>query len=245
MTIVERHPERGFEAWRQLNKRFNPIGETYAFDKLTGLMHQPRCKQMSELPSAIERWEAGIRQYEDRSGETFPKVMKIQILMQMVPSKDLEQVVYRFRKNPEKDYVKFSKQLVEFGTERRYETMRGNGAVPMELDPADENRRGKGQGPAYLPVEGYTAEQWRDWYQAGMPEEEAEDQDADDLARGGKAGGKGRKGKGKGQGDQNCAWCSKPGHWKKDCREFPKWKDDRDADRVKKGLPPYTPPFRK
>ena len=41
LTIVERHPEHGFEAWRQLRKRFNPIVETYAFDRLTGLMHQP------------------------------------------------------------------------------------------------------------------------------------------------------------------------------------------------------------
>ena len=88
-------------------------------------------------------------------------------------------------------------------------------------------------------------EEWRDWYQAGMPDEEGEDQDADYLARGGKAGGKGRKGKGKGKGNQKCAWCNKPGHWKKDCREFQKWKDDRDAERAKKGLPPYMPPVRK
>ena len=206
---------------------FNPIGETYAFDKLTILMHQPRCKNMSELPGTVEKWEANVRQYEDRSGDKFPESMKMLILMQMIPAKDLEQVLYRFRMNPEKDYANFSKQLVEFGTERRYEAMRGNGAAPMDLDMADHDGTGKTNhrpSSEYRPVEEYTAEQWRDWYASGMPgEAEEQDQSADWLSKGGKVKGKGKKGgkTGKGKGSASgCLWCGKGDHYKKDCREF-------------------------
>ena len=242
LTIVERHPDHGFEAFRQLNKRFNPIGETYSFDKLTALMHQPRCKNMAELPGAVEKWEDDVRRYEDRSNEMFPESMKMPILMQMVPAKDLEQVLYRFRMNPEKDYANFSRQLVEFGTQRRYEAMRGSGAVPMDLDAADAEAAHK-QGAGYVPLGEYTADQWRDWYANGMPgEPEEQDQSADWLSKG---KGKGKKGKGKGKGaDPNCLWCGKGGHYKKDCRDFQKWKDDKDAERAKAGLPPYVAPNR-
>ena len=52
--------------------------------------------------------------------------------------KDLEQVLYRYRMNADKDYMRFSKQLVEFGTERRYEAMRdNNGIAPMDVDNAE------------------------------------------------------------------------------------------------------------
>ena len=73
ITIVEQNPDNGFEGWRKLCKRFHPVGETYALDKPTQLMHQSRCKAMAELPGAIERWEADIIRCEGRSGEKFQR----------------------------------------------------------------------------------------------------------------------------------------------------------------------------
>ena len=157
LVIVERHPEQGFEAFRQLSKRFNPIGETYTFDKINTLMHPIRCKNMSELPSTIEKWEAGLRQYEDRSGESFPESMNIPILMQMIPTRDLDQVLYRFRMTPKTNYSNFSRQLVEFGIERRYEAMRGSGAAPMDLDEVEGGRSPAPTEPSYAPLQEYTA----------------------------------------------------------------------------------------
>ena len=257
LVIVERHPEQGFEAFRQLSKRFHPIGETYAFDKINTLMHPIRCKSMSELPSTIEKWEASMRQYEDRSGESFPESMKMPILMQMIPTRDLDRVLYRFRMTPGTDYSNFSKQLVEFGIERRYEAMRGSGATPMDLDEVDGGRKSAPTEPSYAPLEEYTAEQWREWHAQGMPEDEPS---ADWLSKGGKGkGGKGGgktwqnwppggktggKAGGKGGKGSGCGWCGKDDHWKKDCKEFQKWKDDRDAERAKNGQPPYVPPSR-
>ena len=63
--------------------------------------------------------------------------------------------------------------------------------------------------------------------------------------KGAKGGGKGSKGGGKGgKGGKsdNCLWCDKPGHYKKDCRAFVKWKEDKDEERKKNGQPAYVPP---
>ena len=91
----------------------------------------------------------------------------------------------------------------------------------------------------------YTAQEWLDW-EASLQEE------LNWLGAKGKDGGKGRKGKGKGKGKNkgkgkgsaNCGWCDKPGHWKAECREFKKWKDDRDAERKKNGEPAFVPRVR-
>ena len=61
-------------------------------------------------------------------------------------------------------------------------------------------------------------------------------------ARKGKGKGKGKTGKGKGS--EKCGWFDKPGHWKKDCKELAKWKDERDAERKKNGQPPFVPRLR-
>ena len=102
-TITEKTPGQGFETWRQLALRFHPIGETYTLDGMNALMHQPRCKSMAELPAAIDKCEQSIKQYEERSSELFPKVWKMQVLMQMMPAENLEQVLYKFRMGADKD----------------------------------------------------------------------------------------------------------------------------------------------
>ena len=55
--------------------------------------------------------------------------------------------------------------------------------------------------------------------------------------KGGKKG-DGKNGKNNGEG---CHWCGKPGHKKTECKEFEKWKKDKDEERKKKGLPPFQP----
>ena len=75
---------------------------------------------MAELPAAIDQWESNITKFEDRSGQKFPEIMKMPVLMQMIPAKDLEQVLYKYRMNPEKDYARFSVQLLLVGGNLRF-----------------------------------------------------------------------------------------------------------------------------
>ena len=42
-----------------------------------------------------------------------------------------------------------------------------------------------------------------------------------------------------------CHWCQNPGHIKKDCKDFAKWKSDKDSQREKDGRPPFKPQDRK
>ena len=44
--LVELQDENGLEAWRQLVIRFDPVGESYAFDQMSALMEVPRCKTL-------------------------------------------------------------------------------------------------------------------------------------------------------------------------------------------------------
>ena len=72
---------------------------------------------MGDLLGAIDLSELNVKQYEESNGEPFPEVMKMPVLMQIVPAWELESVLFRYWTNPEKDYLGFSKQLVESGNE--------------------------------------------------------------------------------------------------------------------------------
>ena len=56
LILVENHPGQGFEAWRALSRRYDPIGEQFVFDQMTSLLRRDRCKDIGDLPGAIERW---------------------------------------------------------------------------------------------------------------------------------------------------------------------------------------------
>ena len=56
LILAENHSGNGFEAWRSLSRRYDPVGEQFVFDKMTSLMHRERCKDIADLPAALERW---------------------------------------------------------------------------------------------------------------------------------------------------------------------------------------------
>ena len=56
-VCVELSEDNGAEAWRQLVARFDPIGESYVIDTMGHLMEVPRCKNLTELPAALAKWE--------------------------------------------------------------------------------------------------------------------------------------------------------------------------------------------
>jgi hypothetical protein len=66
--VESQEDENGPEAWRQLAIRYDPIGESYAFDQMATLMQVPRCKQLTDLPAALTKWERSLRTYAERTG---------------------------------------------------------------------------------------------------------------------------------------------------------------------------------
>ena len=113
LSVVETCPSQGFEAWRLLNVRFNPIGEMYTFDKMNDLMHQTMCKNMSDMPAAIDKFEKDIRMFKDRTGQDFPEILKMPLLLQMIPTIWKREVDARFRlTGSDKTYAPYPKNLL-------------------------------------------------------------------------------------------------------------------------------------
>ena len=231
LILVENHQGQGFEAWRALSRRYDPVGEQFVFDRMTNLMHRDRCVNISELPASIGRWIRELQMYERKTGKTMDPEWRVPVLFQMVPKVNYVEIKSRWTMVPDgqKDIMKFAHELMSFANELQHDhsKMNGKGPSPMDVDLMDKENRD------------WTAAEWEDWAYA---EQTAE---VDWLGKGGKkgkkGGSKGKKGGSKGKGQGNCHWCDKPGHTKAECREFKRWKDEKDADRKKRGLPPFQP----
>ncbi len=218
-TIVELAPNQGFEAWRTLFRRMDPVGEDYEFEAAESLMSRERCKDIVELPSAIERWQRDLNAYQERTGERMPERWSVPVLFKLIPTKHYTEVKLRWRQDPEKNIVKFMASLMQWANDLKFEQRRQRGQRPMEVDavaPAKDDN-------------GYTLADWNE-YAKEM---------SDDIDWMGK-GKKGRKGGGKG-GKGACYWCNEYGHTKADCKKFVAWKNAKDEERKKKGLPPFQP----
>ena len=122
--LVELYEDNGPEAWRQLALRYDPIGETFVIDRMDRLMNVTRCKNMTELPAAISKWERAHADFVSRSGgSSVPEEWKLPILFKMVPESEKERIRLHFRyaASDEKTYMKFSRALIEMAGERAYE----------------------------------------------------------------------------------------------------------------------------
>ena len=60
LVIVETYEGLGFEAWRQLHKRYAPSGGRYELEMMTRIMNPSKVNKIQELPSAILRFERDI-----------------------------------------------------------------------------------------------------------------------------------------------------------------------------------------
>lgn len=239
-TVVELSEDNGLEAWRQLVRRFDPIGESYVLDQMGSLMNVEQCAKLADLPGAIARWEKSHNMYMRRTGKTgVPEEWRIPLLMKMVPKSHAHeiQVRHKFATAEEKTYDRFSRMLIEMAGERIYEFNRSRGKDDMDVDPVDPDDEPE-----------YNEKEWEEWTAQCQTEIEEE---LNWLGAKGKGkGNKGNKGKGKGKPstgkggpsfEGNCLWCHKYGHQKKDCREFDAWKKKKDEERAKRGEAPFVP----
>ena len=264
LGIVESVPNRGFEAWRLLNARFNGVGEMYSYDKMNQLMNRTQIKSASAMPAAIQKLEHDFKTFHDRTGDTFPDILKLPILLQMVPQAWKKEIETQFRMpGAVKTYDSLSTMLCALGDNERYNEMARQDN--MDLDSAQREEHPEMFRPAG-DQEQYTEHEWKIY-----ADEKAKDLDelrqqlkdteteVNWLGKGGKrstkGGGKGNRtpgggsGGGKnnsglkfnGKGEPVCNYCQKEGHMRKDCKKLAADKKEWDAERVRKGLPPFVP----
>ena len=92
-TLVELQNENGLEAWRKLVKRSDPAGESYFLDQMTNPMEVQRCSNLTDLASAINRWEKAHTMYQAKSGgKAVPEDWKVPILFKMIPNANLDEI---------------------------------------------------------------------------------------------------------------------------------------------------------
>ena len=239
---VENHLGNGFEAWRSLANRFDPVGEMFTFDKMTSLMHRERCKSINELPAALERWTRDLQQYEKKSGKTLQEDMRAPIVFQMIPQQNYSDIKLKWKNDKTKDIRKFIVELIEYANELRFEQPRtGKGPSPMDVDAMSREQPQPHPQPEDWPYDPETGCYYYpvDWMGKGGKKGGGKGTWA---PKGGKWGAdKGTKGGKLGKGT-GCHWCGKEGHRKSECRDFAKWKTDKDEERRKAGLPPYRAP---
>ena len=228
LILVENHANQGFEAWRALSRRYDPVCEQFTFDRMTSLLTRKRCKDIGELPAAIERWNRDLGLYERKTGNTLEKEWRVPIIFQMIPEANYTEIKTRWQMNKDKDITTFAQDLIAYANDLKHDSNRGRGSTPMDVDAL---AKANGEEP--------TEDEWPEY----PPEFQAM------IVWMGKAKGKGGKGypkggkggkAGKGKGD-GCHWCGEEGHVKADCRKFKKWKQDKDDERKKQGLPPFKP----
>ena len=94
--IVDETPDRGFESWRKLKKRFHPEGGTFELERTTRLMTGKQCKTLSELPAAMDVLEKGFRQYEITFGSPIPDPLKYSMLIKILPESHRKDLTMKF-----------------------------------------------------------------------------------------------------------------------------------------------------
>ena len=101
----------GFEAWRQLAKRYNPIDGTFELDRMSHLLARKQCKDLSEIPAAVDRLIRDIEGYEQRSTQKSPQEWKLPPLQQLLPEKYKKELEMRYSMG-EKDFDKVVSNIV-------------------------------------------------------------------------------------------------------------------------------------
>ena len=86
LSIIMNIPGRnGFEAWRKLNKRFDPQTAGRRKHAMSTILNV-KSVSLKELPASIERCEKYVREYEEANKTTLTDDVKTATLTDMCPS---------------------------------------------------------------------------------------------------------------------------------------------------------------
>ena len=131
--IVDETPDRGFESWRKLKKRFHPEGGSFELERTTRLMTSKQCKTLSELPAAMDILEKGFRQYEITFGSPIPDPLKIPMLLKILPESHRKELTLKFTLG-ERNYQKMSESIMGFSNGERVREQNLYGQKDMDVD---------------------------------------------------------------------------------------------------------------
>ena len=97
LVLIEHYDGLGFEAWRQLTRRYMPSGGQFELDMMSRLMNPSKAAKIADLPAAILRFERDLQTYEARTGRAFPKEWKSPTFLRILPDSHREELVRRFQ----------------------------------------------------------------------------------------------------------------------------------------------------
>ena len=85
--VVEPFNGDGFEAWRQLKRRYTPTGGATQIDRTMRMMNKKACKSIANLPAAIDLLDRELRRDEEASGHRVPDHTRIALLVRLFTEK--------------------------------------------------------------------------------------------------------------------------------------------------------------
>ena len=224
LVIIEHYEGLGFEAWRQLAKRFSPSGGQYELDMMGTLMNPKKASKISDLPGEIQRFERNIRTYEAKTGRPFPPEWKSPTFLKILPESHKEELVRRFQMGT-RDYDTLVSMVRGFSQEAWFST---KGPTDMEVDTFEKAGGEKG-----FDFQEWTREASWDEFIDYWAQQHQDDPALDYLGARGRGGGRGGRGPGRGgsrggvagagagvrMDNRTCFFCNKKGHIAAKCPE--------------------------
>ena len=192
LTIAERTPGKGLEAWRRLNKRFDPHGGQHDMDRYEALVYNvKKARNLQDLPKIIEMWEKELETFTSRTSD-YPihDSLKTCVMLKMVPDDYARELKFKYNATKQ-EFDVLRDNIMEFCSINAPPKVY-NGPKAMDISPFDKQREEQ--------MEKWTAEEWAEW----VFDEQNPTSELDYLGkpRKGKGKGKGGKVKGKGKGKE-------------------------------------------
>ena len=129
---------RGFEAWRLLHERFAPSGGRFELSKMVNVFKRSQCKNIDELPRAVDDLEKDVKKYNDVTGFKFPEELKLPLLLECLPTSHKSELEMKYTMG-QRDYSKVVKDLLTYAKEQRFTHKKDPNA--MDLDSLEKNIR--------------------------------------------------------------------------------------------------------
>ena len=202
LTIVEKSPDQGFEAWRALKQRYNPTGGKFELDRLTMMFSRKPCSRVEEVPAAADKLEKDIRHYDETNRNPMPDEMKVVLLLKMLPEKYKEDIELKFSLG-ERNYQKMLRSIVGYSNDQRVSAQRSRNSCDMDVDNLAKTCNEHNNVPRY------TEEEWGNFQTYNAENNEY----IDYMGKKGAYGKGGKKGKGKGGNGEY--WQGKNQQWPK------------------------------
>ena len=130
---------QGFEAWREISKRFDPKTKGRTRNKLIHLLTPGQCT-LGELSSKIEQWEESVRRYGERSRTAWSDDFRVASLTSMCPKVFQDHI--GLNQNRLAKYEDVRNEVFSY-LEMKHDSQK---PTPMDVGSWDYEKGGKGKG---------------------------------------------------------------------------------------------------